>query len=298
MKKINVILAVIFLSAPVYLAQAATMNVQNGRQGIIDIRRGLLEERAEAKQVLVQTVQSMRQEAGDAAEALREETRTRLEAIKNDATLSIEERRLQAEQIRVEAQNTLQEGIESARQAIISNREEFKNQIQAIREEAKQEIEAERERLRTSLQSIADERKQQIVERVAEQIQNVNVNYIDRLTVVLNNLEEVLRGISSRADKAELNGKDVSQVRADIVAAEEMIAKVRGYIAAQSGTTYPITITDEENLGENVSDARNRLHADLSILKDEVTKVRDAVRKAAEDLASIPGVNDEATDSE
>jgi hypothetical protein len=145
------------------------------------------------------------------------------------------------------------------------------------------------------LQGIQDERKKQVVERVAGQIQDVNIKYLDRLTTVVSNLEEILRGISSRADKAALEGKDVTLVRADIAEAEALIATVRGYITEQSGTTYPITVTEEANLGSDVSGARDRLRADLTILKEEVKKVHDAVRKAANDLAQIPQVNEEPT---
>jgi hypothetical protein len=92
-----------------------------------------------------------------------------------------------------------------------------------------------------------------------------------------------------------LEGKDVTLVRADIAEAEALIATVRGYITEQSGTTYPITVTEEVNLGSDVSGARDRLHADLTILKEEVKKVHDAVRKAANDLTQIPQVDEEPT---
>lgn len=257
------------------------------------MRNDALEEQTRLREELMQKNQSVEEEIRNQVQTIKEDTRTNLEAIKNDTSLSNEEKQIKAEQVMLDARNTLQTRIESARQTIIQNREGFQSQIQMIKENVKQKIETEREQLRTRLESIKDEQKKQIVEKIAEQIQNVNSNYIDRLNTVLNNLEEILRGISSRADKAELNGQNVTQVRTDITAAQGLIAEARAKIAAQLSLVYSITVTNESNLGTVVSEARNKLHTDLSVLKDEITKVRDAVKKAAQTLTAIPKVDDE-----
>jgi len=100
-----------------------------------------------------------------------------------------------------------------------------------------------------------------------------------------------LQSVESRAAKAEEAGKDAVGVKEDIASAETVIAAARAAIVAQSTKTYVPTIDQESELRADVGETRQALQADLKVVQDAVRAVQEAIRKAATDLAKIPGVN-------
>ena len=177
-------------------------------------------------------------------------------------------------------------------QEMKERQEEFKNKINEMREQTKQRIEQEREALKDKLKKIKDQRKQKIVERIDQNLTALNARLMNHFTNVLKQLESVLTRISSRADKAEANGNDVSKVRAAIEAAKDKIQKARDAIAAQIGKVYEIPITDDTHLKRDVGSARQSLHADIKKVWDAVKAARDAVHDAATTLAKIPKIDE------
>ena len=78
---------------------------------------------------------------------------------------------------------------------------EFKNKVEAKREEVKSKIEAKRGELKEKLGKIKDERKKQVVEKVYNQINELNKRRLDHFSAVLEKLEKVLDRISNRVLK-------------------------------------------------------------------------------------------------
>jgi len=107
-----------------------------------------------------------------------------------------------------------------------------------------------------------------------------------------------LKGISSRADKAEAHGLDVSGVRALVVNAETAIASARDSIADQAGKTYSIDITTEDNLRSDVGETRKMFRGDLDALREIVKDVRSVIREVAVGLAQIPKVDEYEVEEE
>ncbi|MDP3014925.1 MAG: hypothetical protein Q8N28_00655 [bacterium] len=175
-----------------------------------------------------------------------------------------------------------------AKNLMESKKEEFKNKVEAKREEAKSRIEAKKAELKGKLTKIKDERKKQIVERVYNQINELNERRLDHFSAVLEKLEKVLDRISNRAAKAEVNGRDISAVKTAITEATNSIALSRTAIQNQVGKVYTPVINTENTLKTDIGKIRQALHSDLAGVQETVKIAREAVRKAATTLAQIP----------
>lgn len=305
MKRLKIAVAFLVFASSVAVASAQTTNsgiapvkqeVQNVREDIKVIRDNAAEAAKKARVELQQTTKAARQDLKAESDKLRANLQSELKTIKEDRSLTPEEAGAAAEKVREEARSALQQKAESLKEAITADREAFKTQLEAKKTEVKQKVEAEKSALQEKLKALKDERKKQTVLNVSDQLQKVNGEYLDKMTKVADNLSEVLRGISSRADKAALEGRDVSAIRADIAEAEAAITAARSFISVQAGKTYAIQVTTEANLKTDVSAARESLKTDLGIVKESVQKAREAVQKAATDLGKVPQVNQEASE--
>ncbi|HCM52445.1 TPA: hypothetical protein DIS57_00575 [Candidatus Wolfebacteria bacterium] len=181
--------------------------------------------------------------------------------------------------------------MEQAKKEIEARREEFKKTVELKREEAKKKIEANRAQLQEKLKSIKDEKKKTAVQTIDKRLEEINADRMQHFSNVLSQLEKVLENVESRATKGEVAGKDITIVKADIVAAKAAIAAAREAIVTQSAKTYALTINQEDTLRTDVGKARQALGTDLKKIQDVVVAAREAIRKAATDLAKIPGVN-------
>jgi len=186
-----------------------------------------------------------------------------------------------------------QQNREEIKKLIEQNRIELQNQIQNKREEMKTKIEALKEQLKARLKERISEQKQKIVERIYERIGNLNERITNHYLDVLGNLEKVLERVESRAAKAKLNGKDVTQVEAAIEKAHQAINTAREAVKVQANKVYqPPEITTEKNLKLDVGKLRQQLHNDLKAVEKLVKDARDAARQAAVKLAQIPNVDE------
>ena len=174
---------------------------------------------------------------------------------------------------------------------IILAREAFKAELATTRAEVKTKIEEHKSLLRERLQEIKDTRKQEAVERIDTQLNTINEKLTTMMASFVDQIERVLDGVESRADKAEANGKDVTEVRAKIAAADSAIADARIAIKAQAGKTYDMNITTEASLRTDVQSTRNQLKNDLEAVRATIKKAHEAVRAAIKSLAQIPGIN-------
>ena len=104
-------------------------------------------------------------------------------------------------------------------------------------------------------------------------------------------MEELLGKVSSRADKAELNGKDVSVARTAIEKAKSTIETARNAVVAQAAKTYTIGIKDEATLKSAVAVAREALNKDLAVARDLMQAAKKAIADANSSLRTIPDVD-------
>ena len=181
---------------------------------------------------------------------------------------------------------------QEAEQMTQQKRLELKSAIEAKRTELRDKIKAKKEELKTQLQKIKDERKKQIVERIDARIDTLNERMTGHYLKVLEQIEDVLGRVATRADKAAANGADITAVKAAIAKAQTTIASARAAATAQAGKTYQIAVTVDNNLRVDVGKARQALRTDLVSVREAVKAAHMAVRDAAVSLAKIPRVNE------
>jgi len=169
---------------------------------------------------------------------------------------------------------------------------ELRNEIQAKRENLQSQIEAKRTELRNRLAKIKDENKKQIVERIYNQVNELNKRITDHFLNVLERLEKVLERISSRAAKAEANGRDVSAVKTAITEATNAINTAKTAVKNQAAKVYSVSVNTESTLKRDIGKTRQTLHNDLKNVFALVRAAQEAVRKAATTLAQIPAVDE------
>jgi DNA repair exonuclease SbcCD ATPase subunit len=193
------------------------------------------------------------------------------------------------------AREELKNKTEEARTQFEVKREQFKQEFEMKREEVRKMMEAEKAALKDRLAKIKDEKKRQAVERIANQIAELNTRRLDHFSAVLEKLEKALERIVSRIEKAAARGLDVSSPKAEVEKAKTAIVAARAAINAQAGKVYTVLTptSTESGLKREVGNVRQLLHADLKKVEEAVRAARDAVRKVATTLAQVRGIDEE-----
>ena len=179
---------------------------------------------------------------------------------------------------------------ETGRNTLEEARRANKEALQRIREERKKSLEAaktEREQFKERLQELRDEKKREVVERIDQNIGKHNEKWVEHWNKVLSRLSEILAKVKTRTDKAAAEGQDVTAVNAAIAAADAAIAAAQSAVDAQAGKTYVIEITDEENLGENVSVIVRQFKSDTKAVHEKIQTARKAVHDAFKALKAL-----------
>lgn len=166
--------------------------------------------------------------------------------------------------------------------------EERKQKTKELKEEWADRIEKRKAEIEEKLKKIRDERKKRIAPVINERLADLNKRLSNHFLDVLAKMEVVLANITTRTDKAEARGADVSAVREAIDAAHIAIAEARAAVEAQLEVVYEINIEGDENLRDAMRAFRDALHEDLRNVREKVKEAREAVRSAAVTLAQIP----------
>jgi len=169
---------------------------------------------------------------------------------------------------------------------------EFKTNVQERRTELKDLIQNKREALKEQLQKVKDERKKAAVERIDIRLDELNERMTNHFSSLLDKLEDVLTRVSSRADKAEEKGLSVSSVRTAVTEALSAIEAARTAVTDQTGKTYTIVVSSEDNLRVDVGKARQALHGDLAKVRETIRTAHEAVKSAAVLLAQIHRIDE------
>lgn len=244
-------------------------------------RRQMMQDAVNARRDMRQGAEQQREYMRGVATSTREQQREAMHGIASST-------RAEMENIREAAKQKM----EQIKKDMEVRKEAFKKEVEVKKEEAKKKIEENRAALQGKLKNIKDEKKKTAVETVDKRLAEINADRLTHFTDVLDQMDKVLQNIGSREAKVGAAGKDVSVVTADIAAAQSAIAAARAAIVTQTGKTYVLAISQENTLRMDVGKARQALGTDLKVVQDKVSAAHDAIRKAATDLAKIPGVDD------
>jgi len=175
-----------------------------------------------------------------------------------------------------------------------------RKRFEELRQRAKDTFESRREELRSHISEIRDEQKRKLADRISNQLDHINERWTTHFLNYLRHLENVLGKIALRADKAESNGSDVSQVRVSYDAAKNVIDDVRADVNEQAAKIYAVatsttsTSTPEDIARSAFRAAMQQLRADLTALRDGgIRDAREAVGAALRALKAVPRVDDD-----
>ena len=230
---------------------------------------------------------SKREEMRVQAEQKREEMKNRAEKTREEAKERMEVEKEELKGLSEEKRTEIKARLEERKANLNARKQEFETKVETKKEEFKRNVEAKKEELKKKLEIVKDEKKKQTVEKLDEKMREINDKRVSQLTEKITHLDEILVKISSRADKVEANGTDVSVVRVAIINAETVIASARTAVANQASKIYVVTINSEENLKSDVGATRQKLQADLSIVNEALKKALESVKMASQSLSSL-----------
>ncbi len=167
----------------------------------------------------------------------------------------------------------------------------FEKQIQSERDTLKTKIDAKRAALKTALLKIKDQRKQKTVEDLDQRFDSINQKMTDLFVSALDQMDDVLNGITTRVDSAQEKGIDVSSIRTAISSAHQAIMDARDAVTAQAAKTYNINVTTAANLRSSVKTTMELLKNDLKTVREKVKAARDSVHAVAVAFARVHGNN-------
>lgn len=226
----------------------------------------------------------------------REEIKSSIPDMREDFHVNVQQKRDELRGLPTWSPQDMREEIKTRRDElkfdIKEKREEFRANVQERRAELKDLILEKKEILKEQLQKVKDERKKQIVERVDARLDELNGRMLNHFSSVLDKLEDILERITSRADRVEKRGLDVSTVRVVISEALRVIESSRVTIQEQMSKIYTITVTSENNLRVDVGKARKTFHDDFTKVRETIKAAHDAVRRAAAALTQISKVGE------
>lgn len=168
-------------------------------------------------------------------------------------------------------------------------RDAIREEFRARRAEAEENLVARRAEFQERLQEIRNERKQQILERLAANQERINSRWVEHLNNTLARLSELLAKVDSRAQAAEANGADVSDVVAAIEEAEGAIVAAQAAVDEQAGKVYVPEFDSETTLGADVRAGLASMREDLRATMDEVKAARAEVVDAISLLRGVSG---------
>lgn len=158
-------------------------------------------------------------------------------------------------------------------------------------EEAKRRRGEARKEFKQRLEEIKDERKANIVENLDERLAERNEKWVNHFNRVLTRLNQIIAKIKARAEELAGQGTDVGEVNTQIAEAEAAIAAAQEAVNVQATQVYTIDITDEEGLGDDVSQTIGEFKDDIKAVWKKVREARKqvveafvALKKAAGDI--------------
>ncbi|MEX2436618.1 MAG: hypothetical protein WD471_00465, partial [Candidatus Paceibacterota bacterium] len=166
-----------------------------------------------------------------------------------------------------------------------ANAEGIKQLTEERREAYQVRTETEKEEFKERLQTVQDENKRAIAERLNNQLTSINERLLTSFAGNLDRIDEVLTTISTRADRAEVEGVDVTLVREAVEIARASLSEANTEVVAQFDKSYSIEFNDNTELGDAIGNFRQSLRDDLVNIRALVQEAHNETRSAATILA-------------
>ena len=247
--------------------------------------RGEIKNRVETRR---DDIKSVRTEARSDIKKMREENQEDIKKMRSDFRAEIKDKKASSTEVVKEKRTELIKAIQEKRDIF---KEEL-NETRVFRASTTANIRA---KFKADLEKIKDEKKKEKIENVGNNLIELNTKITTKSSERVNKIEEILISLESRADKAVLEGVNVTNVLAHIANAEAVIAEARLAISTQAAKTYTVTITDEVTAKASLQASRDMLKKDIEAMNLKIKAARDAVKKAIEAFKSVAKTNTNAT---
>lgn len=154
-----------------------------------------------------------------------------------------------------------------------------------------------REEFRQKVATIKDEKKQALLTKIDAKLAAINAQKTNQMSQSLQKLTTILSTVSTKRDTLKAAGKDTKTLDLAITTATTSLTTAQATVTAQAGKEYILTIQSETTLKTTVGSTVKQLELDLMTTNKTVIAARQAVRKAAEELAKLKGEEKMATPS-
>lgn len=152
--------------------------------------------------------------------------------------------------------------------------------------EQKQEMRAA---FKTTLSQFKDTRKQAVIQNIDQKLGAVNTNRTAQMNTIVTKLETILTRIKTKAAELKTQGVTTTTLETAIAQAETAVATAKTNIANQAAKEYTISLTTETQAKNAVGQTVSGLQADLRTVKQSLIATKQAVMKAATELAKAKG---------
>lgn len=215
----------------------------------------------------------------------RENVREHLEEERQTARVQLQEAREMAVDNREEAMARQRQVLEEGRSQGEAHRQEAMERVEEIRAQREEKLAVHREELRQALEERLDERRRQIAEQMADRINFLNDKLTDTYFNRLDAFMITLDKMDMRAERLEMEGIDVSEAMAEIVAAREVISSARELVLIQKSKIYKVEIEEGEAPGEAFRRVLEELKEDHRELRENVMRpILEALRNVLDIL--------------
>lgn len=179
----------------------------------------------------------------------------------------------------------------TGKNAVKAVKASFLETLAQKRLDASRSASIKRNLFKKTLKLFKDKKKAETTERIDAKILSVNLERTDKLADALDKLQLILDRIVSKGAEAKNQGKDTSSLDAAIANAKTAIMSAQDLVSAQAGKQYIINATSEATLKFNVGDVVSSFRTDLANVHKSVINAKQAVMKAASELAKIANLS-------
>lgn len=165
--------------------------------------------------------------------------------------------------------------------------ESIKQEFEAKREEAKASFETQKEVLKEKISAIKDQKKQETVSRLNENINELNKKKTEEFSKVVAKLEGIWASIQNKATQAAANGAEVGFISEAQSQVDSLFSAAKDSLNQQTGKSYELNITTEDNLKTDIGQVRQTLESDLKAVREKIGAIKEMLYKEANQLSQV-----------
>lgn len=173
--------------------------------------------------------------------------------------------------------------------------ESIKQEFEAKREEAKASFETQKEVLKEKISAIKDQKKQETVSRLNENINELNKKKTEEFSKVVARLEGIWASIQNKATRAAANGAEVGFISEAQSQVDSLFSAAKDSLNQQTGKSYELNITTEDNLKTDIGQVRQTLESDLKAVREKIGAIKDMLYREANQLNQVSAPSVETT---